>query len=309
MKSYALYFFFILVVSSKDIIWENLSKANQEYKNHSLFSSEVNKYGITITSGKYFVKGEKLSNWVTHMISFKLRKFYNGSNIFLYNTEFSGKHKNVSESRQSSCFLEFFGTIPKTQQAEGTGYLNVSVNDPNRPTELYFDVWFCLFVHSWVRREGIVAFDTIRPLFIICAPNSTDSMYINQSCDIFSKANKDIELSMELIVDINEKNPSKKKMMRSQFVMTPPVILKLNKSIEELAVVATIPYLESNRESDYLISSWIYHHLNLGFRVILYDRNGSYANKIEGFLKNYIHNYYHCDSENCTNELINLTRF
>jgi hypothetical protein len=68
------------------------------------------------------------------------------------------------------------------------------------------------------------------------------------------------------------------KYMGADFLLTAPKKFQASNisSTHDTGVVATIPYLETNSEAGILIANWIFHHVNIGFRVFLYDRNGSY---------------------------------
>lgn len=43
----------------------------------------------------------------------------------------------------------------------------------------------------------------------------------------------------------------------------------------EMGIVATVPYHGSSAEVRAQLASWVYHHVRVGFRVFIYDRNGT----------------------------------
>ena len=99
--------------------------------------------------------------------------------------------------------MELFGVIPKTGIEKGHGILV----DMNRKIDDSYDMivnkWICLYVHSWVRRESLVAYDTMRPLFVICAPNSTNLTHISNMCNNTYQG-RNVDFTLKLYIDRNK---------------------------------------------------------------------------------------------------------
>ena len=60
-------------------------------------------------------------------------------------------------------------------------------------------------------------------------------------------------------------------------------------------MVAIAPYRDRNSDASRLISKWIFHHTNLGFKVSFYDRNGTYREVVEDSIYRYSSRY--CESK------------
>jgi hypothetical protein len=245
--------------TAKEIVWSRYD--NNSLGMSSIVLSEINKHGLTITSARIHNASEDmLPEWVYRMIPQPLRILYKDGFIF------RGREKNPRARRNGSyrsCYIELFGTIPKTRLSEGNGNLTLSSAD-----------FTCLFVHSWVRREGLVAGDTIRPVYIICAPESTlTEDGASHVCNSIERSSENLNANLTLLVDTSKR-------IHTYFTLTSPTTLQMShRQIEphELGVVAIAPYIETNEEAAVLIANWIFYHLNLGFRVFLFDRNGSYS--------------------------------
>ena len=191
--------------------------------------------------------------------------------------------------------MELFGVIPKTGIEKGHGILV----DMNRKIDDSYDMivnkWICLYVHSWVRRESLVAYDTMRPLFVICAPNSTNLTHISNMCNNTYQG-RNVDFTLKLYIDRN-KEKDYFNVMKCNFTMHSPVSMR-SKNLStsyEVGVVAIAPYLDRNSDASILISNWIFHHTNLGFKVIFYDRNGTYRDVVEDSIYRYSSRY--CESK------------
>ena len=260
-----------LQVVAKEIVWARYDDADNGPQT-SLVSSEINKHGITITSVRVHDSSDmSLPPWVYTMIPVHMRNLHKDSYVF------RGRDRDtrpVGEGSFRSCYIECFGAIPKTKLSESVGNLTVS--------SFHFD---CLFVHSWVRREGLVAGDTMRPLYTICAPsNITSADDALLACNSIIQSSEPLHSNLTLLVE-------KTKRMHSYFTITAPKVLnrpRPRKNAYDLGVVATAPYIDTNLNAGILIANWIFHHIRLGFRVYFYDRNGSYANIIQSSIDKFV---------------------
>ena len=192
--------------------------------------------------------------------------------------------------------------IPKTGIEAGHGLM------VNYGYDLLLSEWFCLYVHSWVRRESLVAYDTMRPLFVICAPNSTNLTQSDSMCSDAYRG-KSMSFMLKLNVDGNkEKNYFNT--MKCNFTMNPPISMRID-SISlsyEVGVIAIAPYLDRNMDASILISNWIFHHTNLGLKVIFYDRNGTYRDVVEDSIYRYCSRYCEENIEICRRKQEQLKR-
>ena len=136
------------------------------------------------TFAHFLINSPSLMHYIFPSDSFFLRFQYlragfQHSNLF---AKRASDYENV-EGQPSTCFLELFGVIPKTGMEKGHGLLADSYVKTDYGFDLLTNDWFCLYVHSWVRRESLVAYDTMRPLFVICAPNSTNVTHSDGMCE------------------------------------------------------------------------------------------------------------------------------
>jgi hypothetical protein len=267
----------------------------------SVLTSELNKRGVTVTSARFHNSSDPMPRWVFSMLPMQLRRENNQSNIF------NARPTRDEVGIDASCLIELYGIMPKTTISEGHGYLNIS--------ESRFE-WFCLFAHSWVRREGLVAHDTMRPVFVVCAPNSTIREVVAEAC---SESYSGLSLSapsrvrvrdssgysglslsapsrqmaakynLRLVVEPHNPKSHSSMWMQTLFEMTSPAWLqaKSPRPLHEVGVVAIAPYRDRLEDAGILISNWIFHHASLGFQVFFYDRNATYrdlvANAIDHF--------------------------
>ena len=228
-----------------------------------------------------------------------LRKEFQISNLFANRAPSDYRY---IEGLPSTCFIELFGVIPKTSIEKGHGLLVDSEVD------LTENEWICLFVHSWVRRESLVAYDTMRPLFVICAPNSTNVTHSGNICND-TYVGRRVNFTLKLNVSLN-REPNNFKTMKSSFTLKSPMSIQFanNTTSYEVGVVAIAPYLDWNLDASILISNWIFHHTNLGFKVIFYDRNGTYRDEVEDSIYRYSSRYCEDKSDICRRTQEQLTR-